>query len=109
MHYSEMNQLIAIEEIYEEVDEFGEVVVTWRDIGRYLAKIEILFDKRRVGHEIALDRRIVNINYFELTLRYIELPHKIRILWNQKILNVLKVFDANSNRRFTKIIVEEIK
>ena len=109
MHYSEMNQLISIDEGCETIDECGEVVVIWKGIGKYLAKIEILFDKRRVGHEIALDRRIVNVNYFELTLRYIDLPHKIRILWDQKLLNVLKVFDANSNRKFTKIIVEEIK
>ena len=109
MRYSEMNQLIAIEESCEVIDEFGEVSVTWKDMGRYLAKIEILFDKRRIGHEIALDRRIVNINYFEVTMRYVSLSYKSRILWNGRILNVLKLFDPTNHRRFLKVIVEEMQ
>ena len=102
------NHYIQIQESAERFSESGDFSNDWHDIRRCWAHIDIIFNKRYLDTERSVDHIISTKNYYEITVRkFKHINNRMRILWGEKRLNILKHFVCDKNKRFAKIIVIE--
>ena len=105
----DLNHFIVIEEQNKQIDTTGGYKKQWIEKYHTWAKVESLFNKRQIGHELALAKHIISSNYYEFTIRYkSDLEHKMRIIWNRKIFNIIKIIDISIKKDFQSIVSEEI-
>jgi SPP1 family predicted phage head-tail adaptor len=105
----DLTQHIIIEEQGRKFDDSGGYKKQWVVKYKTWAKVESLFNKRQIGHELAIAKHIRSANYYEFTIRYKpDLDHKMRVIWNDKILNIVKVIDISVKKIFQTLIAEEV-
>ncbi len=104
-----MTTRIIIEESKQIFDEAGGYNKVWQTKYRSWAHVESLFNRKLVGSEVALAKRVVSSNFYQFTIRYRpELNQDMRIIYDDKIFVIVKIISDFYRKRFVRIIAEEI-
>jgi SPP1 family predicted phage head-tail adaptor len=73
------------------------------------AKMESLFNRRLIGSEVALAKRVVSSNFYQFTIRYKpDLNQNMRIRYNNQVFAIIKIIDSFNRKNFLRIVAEEI-
>ena len=73
------------------------------------AKVESLFNKRQIGHELAIAKQVQSVNFYEFTIRYIpNFSNDASIRWRDKDFNIIKVIDYKNKKKELSLIAEEV-
>lgn len=105
-----LTELIIVEEEESRTDPMGGYKKTW--FSKYVtwAQFKPLFNKKQIGHEVAVSKQINSINYYEFSIRYREgITNKMRIRYGKKLFDIIKVVDCLPHKRFIEIIAKESK
>jgi SPP1 family predicted phage head-tail adaptor len=77
--------------------------VTW-------AQFRPLFNKKQIGHEVAVSKQINSINYYEFSIRKRDdITNKMRIRYANKLFDIINMVEILPNKDFLEIIVKESK
>jgi SPP1 family predicted phage head-tail adaptor len=100
---------IIIEESKQIFDEAGGYNKTWITKYHSWAHVESLFNRKLVGSEMALAKRVVSSNFYQFTIRYRDnLNQDMRIVFDDKVFTIVKIISDFYRKRFVKIIAEEV-
>lgn len=101
-----LNEPITLQLAKNIPNEMGGYKTEWQDFSRCFAAVESLFNKRQLGHEVALAKEVVSVNFYQFTLRYnSEYNTKMRVIWQNRTFEIVKVIDTN--KRFMQLIAQE--
>ncbi len=100
---------IIIEESKQIFDEAGSYSKIWVVKYHSWAQIESLFNRKLVGSEVALAKRVVSSNFYQFTVRYkYKLNQDMKIIYDNKVFVIVKIITDFYRKRFIRIIAEEI-
>lgn len=101
----ELNRRIKVEQLIEERDSFGGVVGEWIQTGMVWAKVE-----QMMGGEGIDDNQVKATQKYRFVIRfYPSLSPKHRIVYMDKVFEIISVRDIVDRHRFTEIICKEVK
>lgn len=104
-----LTEYIVVQEQTTEIDDSGGYKKAWRTKYQVWAYVESLFNKRQIGHELAIAKQIKSANYYEVSLRHQDGLHEnMRIIWRTKTLNVVNIIGIDSKNKFLRLIAEEL-
>lgn len=105
----DLNNFILIEEPREIDDTIGGYKKIWQKKYQLWAKVESLFNKRQIGHDISVAKQRHSVDYYQFTIRYqSHLSRKMRIVWKEKVLTIIKIIDLPVQKNFCTLIAEEV-
>ena len=105
-----LTELVILEEQGSRPDSVGGHKKIW--FSKYVtwAQIKPLFNKKQIGHEVAVSKQINSINYYEFSIRKRSgVTNKMRIRHREELFEIVKVVDVLPNKKFLEIIAKEIK
>lgn len=104
-----LSELIIIQESSRIVNKLGGYKIEWQNISKSWAHVESLFNKRQLGHEIAIAKEVISANFYQFTVRFSnKLNGKMRLIWRQRKFEITKIIDTDSKKQFMQLITQEI-
>ena len=104
-----MTSRITIEAPKQIFDEAGGYNKIWLVKYYSWAQVESLFNRKLIGSEVALAKRVVSSNFYQFTIRYRhDLNQDMRIIYDKKVFIIVKIISDFYRKRFVRIIAEEM-
>ena len=97
-----MRHVITIEEPIEIKDDQGENVIVWDDIGTTRASINPV-----TGNESFINAEIINEVTHKIGMRFRELNPKARLIFNNRIFNVVQSLNFEEKNVNLIVLVKE--
>lgn len=104
----DLTELIIIEEQESRPDEVGGYKKMW--FSKYVtwAQFKPLFNKKHLGHEVAVSKQINSINYYEFSIRKRkDITNKMRVKYGDRLFDIIKIIDVLPQKKFIEIIAKE--
>lgn len=103
MRTGELRHRIEIQTRLETQNEYGEIVPVWETVAIRWGRIEPL-----MGRERFLAQAVTAATSHKITLRYIALNPKQRLVYQGRVFNIQSVLTKDENKHETQILAEEV-
>lgn len=103
-----LKEYITIEGAVESIDLSGCNKIQWQEVRKCCADIDPLFNSSYLASQHSMDKIISTNNYYSMVLRrFGKINNQMRVIWRDRVFNIIRYFEYNKSRRFIKIIVVE--
>jgi SPP1 family predicted phage head-tail adaptor len=105
---SMLNKRIILQYAVEIIDEQASVITEWYDHLSVFSHVSAFNDYRLATSEVYQFMQLTSVNPFVFIIRFIEdINPKMRIKYNNRIFNILRVVNPDEGNVILKIITKE--